>query len=71
MQPIEGRAVRRYGRQCVAIHVGQSLKGTDVVAVMDWLRVELDGVPKRIQVGNGSEFIRSGGPLKSVRLVGL
>ena len=37
--------------------VGQSLKGTDVVAIMDGLRVGLGGVPNRVQVDNGSEFI--------------
>lgn len=41
----------------MAIHVGQSLKGEDVVAVMDRLRVQYNGVPERIQVDNGSEFI--------------
>ena len=46
-----------FSRQCVAIHVGQSLKGEDVVAVMDQLRVPYNGVPERIQVDNGSEFI--------------
>lgn len=28
-------------------------------------------VPERIQVDNGSEFIRSGGPVKSSRFVGV
>ena len=62
-QLFDGRKIRaltvvdNFSRQCVAIHVGQSLKGTDVVAVMDRLRVEFAGVPKRIQVDNGSEFI--------------
>ena len=62
-QLFDGRKIRaltvvdNFSRQCVAIHVGQSLKGTDVVAVMDRLRVENTGVPKRIQVDNGSEFI--------------
>jgi len=37
--------------------MGQSLKGEDVVAVMQHLHQELDLVPKRIQVANGSEFI--------------
>jgi putative transposase len=32
------RAVDNYSRQCVAIHVGQSLKGDDVVAVMNQLK---------------------------------
>lgn len=62
-QLFDGRKIRaltvvdNYSRQCVAIHVGQSLKGTDVVAIMDRLRVEFAGVPKRIQVDNGREFI--------------
>lgn len=33
--------VDNYSRQCVAIHVGQSLKGDDVVAVMDQLSLTL------------------------------
>lgn len=41
----------------MAIHVGQSLKGEDVVAVMDWLRIQYNGVLERIQIDNGSEFI--------------
>ena len=62
-QLFDGRKIRAltvvdtYSRQCVAIHVGQSLKGEDVVAVMDQLRVHHNGVPERIQVDNGSEFI--------------
>ncbi|WP_461052878.1 DDE-type integrase/transposase/recombinase [Spirosoma arcticum] len=62
-QLFDGRKIRaltvvdKYSRQCVALHVGQSLKGEDVVAVMDQLRVHYKGVPERIQVDNGSEFI--------------
>lgn len=62
-QLFDGRKIRaltvvdNFSRQCVAIHVGQSLKGEDVVAVMDRLRVHYNGVPERIQVDNGSEFI--------------
>lgn len=41
----------------MAIHVGQSLKGDDVVAVMNQLKVINLAVPQRIQVDNGSEFI--------------
>jgi len=37
--------------------VGQSLKGEDVVAVMQRLHQQLGVVPERIQVDNGSEFI--------------
>lgn len=40
-----------YSRQCVAIHVGQSLKGDDVVGVMNQLKVIHLAVPERIQQG--------------------
>jgi len=59
----DGRKIRaltivdNFSRQCLAIQVGQSLKGEDVVAVMTRLQQELGVVPERIQVGNGSEFI--------------
>lgn len=62
-QLFDGRKIRaltvvdNYSRQCVAIHVGQSLKGEDVVAVMNHLKVIHLAVPERIQVDNGSEFI--------------
>ena len=62
-QLFDGRKIRaltvvdNFSRQCVAIHVGQSLKGEDVVGVMDRLRVQHNRVPERIQVDNGSEFI--------------
>ena len=62
-QLFDGRKIRaltvvdNFSRQCVAIHVGQSLKGEDVVAVMNRLREQYNGVPERIQVDNGSEFI--------------
>ena len=46
-----------FSRQCLAIHVAQSLKGEDVVAVMQRLHQKLSVVPERIQVENGSEFI--------------
>lgn len=49
--------VDNYSRECLAIHVGQSLKGIDVVAVMEHLKRGKGIVPKRIQVDNGSEFI--------------
>lgn len=49
--------VDNYSRECLAIEVGQSLKGFDVVDVMERIK-ELRGVvPNRIQVDNGSEFI--------------
>jgi putative transposase len=62
-QLFDGRKIRaltivdNFSRQCVAIHVGQSLKGEDVVAVMNHLKMVNLSVPGRIQVDNGSEFI--------------
>lgn len=62
-QLFDGRKIRaltivdNYSPQCEAIHVGQSLKGEDVVAVMDQLKAVHLTVPIRIQVDNGSEFI--------------
>jgi len=50
-------AVDNFSRKCLAIHTGQSLKGSDVVDVMQRLIVERNGPPVRIQVDNGSEFI--------------
>ena len=44
-------------RKCLAIQVGQSLTGTDVVEVMERIRAENQAVPDRIQVDNGGEFI--------------
>lgn len=49
--------VDNYTRKCHAIEVGQSLKGIDVVNVMNRIRSEYGHVPERIQVDNGSEFI--------------
>lgn len=44
-------------RYCHAIGVGKSIKGIDVVEVMEALKKETKVVPQRIQVDNGSEFI--------------
>ncbi len=41
----------------MAIHAGKSLKGEDVVGVMERLRVLGKRLPVRIQTDNGSEFI--------------
>ncbi len=49
--------VDNYSRECLEIEVGQSLKGEDVVRVMDRLRLVKGVVPNRIKVDNGSEFI--------------
>ena len=59
----DGRKIRaltivdNFSRQCLAIHVGQSLKEEDVIAVLQRLQQQLGVVPERIQVDNGSEFI--------------
>ena len=45
-----------YTRESLAIEVGQSLKGEDVVRVLDALVAER-GTPQTIKVDNGSEFI--------------
>ena len=42
-----------YTRECVAIEVGQSLRGEHVVAVLNWLNVPR-GTPRRLCCDNGS-----------------
>jgi putative transposase len=49
--------VDNYSRKCHAIEVGQSLKGMDVVSVMNRIKASNGFLPERIQVDNGSEFI--------------
>jgi putative transposase len=49
--------VDNYSRECLAIHIGKSLKGADVVNVLEQLRIGRGIIPKRIQTDNGSEFI--------------
>jgi putative transposase len=44
-------------RECLAIYVGQSLKGKDVVHVLNSIKLTRNIVPKKIQTDNGSEFI--------------
>ena len=48
--------VDNYSRECLAIEVGQSLRGEDVVRVMDGLSSQR-GQPRTIKADNGSEFI--------------
>jgi putative transposase len=45
-----------YSREGLAIHVGQSLKGEDVVRVLEQVAAER-GLPATIKTDNGSEFI--------------
>lgn len=49
--------VDNYSRECLAICVGQSLRGRDVVNVLERIKRNRKIVPKRIQTDNGSEFI--------------
>ncbi len=49
--------VDNFGRECVAIEVGQGLRGDDMVAVMERIRQTQHRVPQRLQTDNGSEFI--------------
>ena len=49
--------VDNYSRHCLAIRVGQSLRGGDVVAAMNRIKARHGTTPDRIQVDNGSEFI--------------
>jgi putative transposase len=49
--------VDNFSRECLEIEVGQSLKGEDVVCVMERMKLLKGLVPERIKVDNGSEFI--------------
>ena len=49
--------VDNFSRECLAIHVGQSFVGKQVVEVMDALKRFTGRCPERIQMDNGSEFI--------------
>ena len=49
--------VDNFSRECLDIFVGRAIKGTDVVAVLERLRLFGRRSPERIQVDNGSEFI--------------
>ncbi len=49
--------VDNFSRECLASHAGKSLKGEDVVRIMEALRVSDKRVPVRIQTINSSEFI--------------
>lgn len=49
--------VDNFSRECLAIHVDQTIKGEDVAYIMDRLKQLTNRRPKRIQTDNGSEFI--------------
>jgi len=48
--------VDNYSRQCLAIKVGQHIRGEDVVNVINQLKTE-NGAPRYIKVDNGPAFI--------------
>jgi putative transposase len=48
--------VDNFNRECLAIEVGQHLRGEDVVTVMNRLKVEY-GIPRSLKVDNGPEII--------------
>ena len=48
--------VDNFSRECLAIVMGQSLRGEDVVETLEHLRQER-GSPRRVQADNGPEFI--------------
>ena len=47
-----------FTRECLAIEVGQGLRGQDVAATLERLRFER-GLPQRIYCDNGTEFVSS------------
>ena len=49
--------VDNFSRKCLSIHPGKSIKGDEVVEVLDQVKEEYGIVPERIQVDHGSEFI--------------
>lgn len=49
--------VDNYSRECLGIYVDRSIKGRDVVAELERLRLFEGRRPGRIQVDNGPEFI--------------
>lgn len=49
--------VDNFSRKCLAIHVGQSIKGCDVTSIVERISQRYNRTPDRIQVDNGSEFI--------------
>ena len=49
--------VDNFSRQCLATRVGQSIKGIDVVRIMEDVKQYFRITPERIQVDNGSELI--------------
>src|SRR4026207_831090 len=60
-----------YSRECLEIEVGQSLKGFDVVAVMERIKEQRGMVPKRVHVdmeASSSRRLWTNGPTKTMSL---
>jgi putative transposase len=61
-QLFDGRRLRvltlvdNHTRESLALHIGQRIRGIDVVKIMERVTKQ-QGLPKRIQVDNGPEFI--------------
>jgi putative transposase len=49
-------AIDTFTRECLEIHAGQSIKGEDVAGILERL-VTRHGLPERVQVDNGTEFV--------------
>lgn len=49
--------VDNFSRKCLAIFPGKSIRGDDVVDIVDHIQQQEQALPNRIQVDNGSEFI--------------
>lgn len=49
--------IDHFSRKCVAIEVGQSLKGNDVVNTLEQLHLFYGIKSQRIKVDNGPEFV--------------
>lgn len=49
--------VDNYTRECLALEVGQSLTGADVVRALTSVAAQRQAFPTRIQVDNGPEFV--------------
>ena len=49
--------VDNFSRECLAIHVEQSMRGEHVVDIMEQFKSREQRLPLRIQVDNGAEFI--------------
>ena len=49
-------AIDTFTRECLEIHAGQSIRGEDVAGMLERL-VTRHGLPERVQVDNGTEFV--------------